>query len=729
MRRKRSRKLPAIAVLALALATAACLQEDRAAAPSPSADAEESEPAESGAPLRGPRSPVPLLPAPGNGEAAEAAAGRRVEPADAIEPVEDEALAETAVDVNGDGEEERLVVRMTRGKKWEETEPGPFAGPVRKGDVRLELWDAEGSLLHARDVNADFGGQPLLFDERRSFTLWVDDYNSDGRPEFALGQYFASNWFTYNLYEVSADGFRLQLAGLLSSPDGFSKWFARIGTRAFEVDYYNMKTGHYERDTYIWRDGRYVRAADPALACGDCRRWEDVWPGATCIPTEDGFVLVADEDAHAMYLHVSPRISGRSYIVHEWFRHESADGGGGRIFNSVAVMDAATGEVNLIPLYQADVDNVHQASSIAHGQGFLPDGRWVYVSVAQDGETGARYQLNKLDPATGETAVLVPELPGAEERYHDTSWLTEDGTAFVLLGNETGRMWVIDLADGGTTLLDTRFSLGWPPVFVHPSPDGRRFWHEDHERGEFRYYDLAGNELAAFPFTTGMDSHPAVRWSHDGRFVVYSDTFDRDAGHVMDAGGDFERIAPQRLAFRDRNGDLVHTLETSENGVYVELAGWPAAGGDTVLVERYRLADDPDMAGIRRKTDRRFALLDVRTGKETGLRQTPGAVPERVTDAFYLNRYGPIALADRESGELVQWEHTVRLAETDDDTLAWILTDAGAWSNRLCLWDAANSRLIAYDIPMMNEDVAVAGQWWYTTGKAAHRLPPAPGSP
>lgn len=642
-------------------------------------------------------------------------------------PVENEVLAEARLDVDGDGTEERLVIRMTKGRKREETEPGPFMGTVREGDVRLELLDAGGAVLHARDVNPDFGGQPLVFDERRDFTLRIDDYNSDGKPEFALGQYVSSNVFSYGLYEVSSDGFRL-LLDLISSPHGFTKSFDRIGTRAFKNEYYNLETGMYEKDVYVWTGDRYERATAPDFACDGCRRWDDGWPGLTRVPTDDGFVLVTGEDFHGGPLHVSPKVGGQSYIIHELARHESfgTAGNAGRISSTAVIVDAVTGGVTVVPLYRSETSNLYQASIIAHGQGFLPDGQWVFVAAESGGEAGTRYQLKKLNPATGEATLLAPELPGAEEFDYAASWLTRDGSKFVLLGNETGRLWVIDLADGNATLLKERFATGWPFVYVHPSPDGRRFWYEDHEREEYRYYDLAGNVLASFPFSEGMANHPPLVWSHDGRYAVFSDTFEKDHRHVIGSDGDSEQIAAQRLSFRDQNGRLVRTLETEADGEYVALAGWPAAGGDTVLIERYRLSDQTDMIGYRVKTDRRYALLDLKTGRETGLSPVDRPAPDRITDAFFLNFYGPVALVDRKGGRLAVQDNvrsrSVRLAESGDGLLAWTVTDREAWTGRLYLWDMQTGRLSAWSIPMTNEFLAVAGKWWYTTGLAAHRL-------
>ena len=722
-RKRRSYKLSAMAALALALAAAACTQDGGGAAQPDAAGREKSETVAAGTGAEDGPTAALRPDADADGEAGESGDGAR--PAVSVSvPVAGEVLAEAWLDADGDGAEERLVIRMTKGVKREETEPGPFMGTVREGDVRIELLDAGGAVLHARDVNPDFGGQPLVFDERRDFTLWIDDYNGDGRPEFTLGQYMSSNGFAYSLYDVSADGIRLLWAGIYSGVQAYSKTFRRIGARAFENDFYNMETGLHEKSVYVWQDGRYVRVTDPDAACDGCRRWDIGGAALVYAPTEDGFVLAADRHIYGGFLHLSPPVGGKTYIIQDLITDEAGGVNAGWIFNTAVIVDAAAGGVRVVPLYAAETANLYQAHGIARGHGFLPDGSWVFVAAESGGEAGTRYQLKKLDPATGETAVLVPELPGAEEMHYATSWLTRDGSSFVMVGNETGRMWVADLADGTVTLLKDRFAMGWPFVFVHSSPDGERFWYEDHEREEFRVYDLAGNVLAAVPFPQGFTNHPAVRWSLDGRYAVLPETFDKDLRHIIGNDGETDLAAPERLTFFDRDGRLVRVLERDADGESVDLAGWPAAGGGTVLVERYRLSDETDERGHRIKTGRRFALLDLKTGRETGLTLVDGPAPARVTGVFAGSPHGPFALVDGKSGQValpaIDW-HPVT---SDEGTLAWTVTDWETRKSRLYLWDAKNGRLTEWDIPAIDEFHAVAGgKWWYTSGKAFHRLP------
>jgi len=702
MRKKRTRKISAIVVLAFALATAACTQDDQKGADSASDDPAESE-----------------------------TSGLEPEmQADAPVPADHEVLAEARIDVDRDGTEERIVIRMTRGTKREETEPGAFMGPVREGDVRLELLDAEGRLLQSRELNPDFGGTPLLFEERRGFTLFPEDYNGDGIPELALGQYISSNGFIYNLYEVSSGGIRLLLPGLFSTAYGYSAWFEHVGHRAFKTSYYNMETGVYEEELYVWQDGRYVRSRHADLACGACRRLDGAWPGLVYVPVEDGFVLDAGEPVLSGYVHLSPPIGGTTYIIHELYSYEYAEDNAGWVRNTAAVIRPDTGDVNLYPLYETNTNDVYRTDSIAHGQGFLRDGKWVYAAAVNDGKSGVRHQLRALDPVTGNSEILVPDLPETEDTHYSVNWMTADGSRFVLVGNLTGRMWVIDLSDGKAAQLADAFPQPWPFILIYPSPDGERFWYQDPERDEFRYYDLAGNMLASFPATSGMHNLPAVSWSHDGRYTAYSDTFDRDNRHVMFDYGDAGQVAPQRLAFRNRQGGLVRTVESKEDGVYVELAGWPAAGGDVVLLERYKLIDNPELFNERIKTDRSYALLDLATGTETGLTLVDGPMPEKAADLFFGNHYGPVGLVDRDSGQLAFRDVDVRRVETGDGTWAWTETDWEARTGRLYVWDPAAKQVSAYRIPPSESDSVLAGgKWHYTTDMAARRLPEPSGTP
>jgi hypothetical protein len=171
-------------------------------------------------------------------------------------------------------------------------------------------------------------------------------------------------------------------------------------------------------------------------------------------------------------------------------------------------------------------------------------------------------------------------------------------------------------------------------------------------------------------------------------------------------------------------------VESKEDGVYVELAGWPAAGGDVVLLERYKLIDNPELFNERIKTDRSYALLDLATGKETGLELVDGTVPEKTTDLFFGNHYGPVGLIDRDSGQLTFQDVDVRRVVTNDGTWAWMQSDWEARTSRLYVWDPAVKRLSAYGIPPSESaSVLVGGKWHYTTDMAARRLPEPSGTP
>src|SRR5690606_7985094 len=75
------------------------------------------------------------------------------------------AVVESAIDFDRDGDKEKLVVQMTEGRQFEETEPGAIMGEVMEGTFRLVLVDANGTELHQLDLNPSFGGGTLLFEQ------------------------------------------------------------------------------------------------------------------------------------------------------------------------------------------------------------------------------------------------------------------------------------------------------------------------------------------------------------------------------------------------------------------------------------------------------------------------------------------------------------------------------------------------------------------------------------
>src|SRR5690606_13663843 len=135
-RKRRSYKLSAMAALALALAAAACTQDGGGAAQPDAAGREKSEPVAAGTGAAEGPAGAPRPDAGAGGGAGESGDGAR--PAVSVSgPVAGEVLAEAWLDAAGDGAEERLVIRMTKGGKREEVPPGPFMGTVREGDARI----------------------------------------------------------------------------------------------------------------------------------------------------------------------------------------------------------------------------------------------------------------------------------------------------------------------------------------------------------------------------------------------------------------------------------------------------------------------------------------------------------------------------------------------------------------------------------------------------------------
>lgn len=170
-----------------------------------------------------------------------------------------EIIAEAEVDYDHNGEIEKLYVRMIKGERKEEKEPGPVMGPYWEGEFRLELAAQDGSLLHTLDLNETFGGGPLLFADNREFNIDFEDYNNDGWPDFSIGQYLSSNGFTYNLYSLTAEGIVVIHHDLFTGDSRYSIVYEKAGNNSFRNRYYDMEKGEYAETLFTWQGERFVR--------------------------------------------------------------------------------------------------------------------------------------------------------------------------------------------------------------------------------------------------------------------------------------------------------------------------------------------------------------------------------------------------------------------------------------------------------------------------------------
>ncbi|MEF3306897.1 hypothetical protein [Paenibacillus sp. GYB003] len=153
----------------------------------------------------------------------------------------------------------KLLVRMVDGVYREESDPGPFQGRQYEGRFAAELIDRNGTTVASLDLNDAFGESPLRF--REPFPIPLLDYNGDGFPEFAIGQYASSNLYAYRLFTVKPNEIvRLNITGvpeLMSSDRSYAAAFPRAAPGSFTVPVYdNSKGSHYE-ERFEWREGEF----------------------------------------------------------------------------------------------------------------------------------------------------------------------------------------------------------------------------------------------------------------------------------------------------------------------------------------------------------------------------------------------------------------------------------------------------------------------------------------
>lgn len=144
------------------------------------------------------------------------------------------------------------------------------------GECALEAWVSNASGEWQKQLNAPYAldGGALTFcvsQESVPFLLELEDYNDDGAPEFALGQWGSSSVNVYSLFTMNAAGQFLPAsdAYAVSSSDGkgsakeYSPRFEKVDG-GFRVKIYNNATGDFISQIYRWDTGRqqFVLAED-----------------------------------------------------------------------------------------------------------------------------------------------------------------------------------------------------------------------------------------------------------------------------------------------------------------------------------------------------------------------------------------------------------------------------------------------------------------------------------
>lgn len=170
-------------------------------------------------------------------------------------------VSDNTVDYNRDSAYERIIVRMTEGKQYEEVEPGPFQGWNWQGKFVVQLIDSAGNTISGLDLNGAFNGEELTFN--RTFLIQFDDYNNDGNKDFAIGQYGSSNFNCCRLFTVRNN--RLEQlpveTGDVLSGNGAGRHGMRLekyGKSGFLSSYYDNGRGKVIKQYFVWNGSAFV---------------------------------------------------------------------------------------------------------------------------------------------------------------------------------------------------------------------------------------------------------------------------------------------------------------------------------------------------------------------------------------------------------------------------------------------------------------------------------------
>jgi len=170
-------------------------------------------------------------------------------------------LSANTIDYNKDSGYEKVIVKMTEGKQYEETEAGPFQGWNWQGKFVLQLIDDKGNEISRLDLNKAFESEELIFN--RVFLLKFEDYNNDGNLDFALGQYGSSNGDLYRLFTLIDDKIEILpvQTGTIFSSGGNSRYaaiFDKVSEIGFLNFYYDNSIGKIIKQHFIWDGSQFV---------------------------------------------------------------------------------------------------------------------------------------------------------------------------------------------------------------------------------------------------------------------------------------------------------------------------------------------------------------------------------------------------------------------------------------------------------------------------------------
>jgi hypothetical protein len=166
-------------------------------------------------------------------------------------------IAEGTTELIGDGTKETIRVWLMKGKEVTDPNPGAFQGTFLQGEFEVVATASDEKELARFGLNDAFVGRELSFRKDKPFMLQFDDYNSDGNPDFTIGQWGSSNGNFYSLLTIGPNGFRVLEKDIYSSDHRSSIRYRKVGDLAFVNQYYDQKKGAMDV-IYRWKEGAFI---------------------------------------------------------------------------------------------------------------------------------------------------------------------------------------------------------------------------------------------------------------------------------------------------------------------------------------------------------------------------------------------------------------------------------------------------------------------------------------
>lgn len=163
-----------------------------------------------------------------------------------------------------DGQIHYLRLKMTKGRYYEDWNPGAYMGTIWEGKYILELVDEEGVIIDYIELNEFFEASTLIFTS--SFKIEFDDYNDDGDLDFTIGQFATSSVREYMLFTIRKDG-KLEKLPIkdhsslyISNSTGYySTKLTKLDNSTFKTEYYNNTERITIEEVFKWNGQEFIK--------------------------------------------------------------------------------------------------------------------------------------------------------------------------------------------------------------------------------------------------------------------------------------------------------------------------------------------------------------------------------------------------------------------------------------------------------------------------------------